>query len=178
MEILAPLFTTDLGRRAGLGALAASAFLLLTLAMHSFSTWYQDWTMTHHTVASSESSSGISSDVSQLIMKIPAQHLFGQYQMVQSEVLPVTSLQLRLVGVIKTPSDQSSKVIISEADKPGKVYQIGDGLPSGVRVSNITQDGVILDNAGRLEKLPLQRQALSFKGAPTPMPNRDETEEG
>lgn len=177
MEILAPLFTTDLGRRAGLGALAAAAFLLLTVVMHSFSTWHQDWAVSHHAVATSESASGVGNDM-QLIMKIPTEHLFGQYQMVQSEVLPVTSLQLRLVGVIKTVSDQSSKVIISEADKPGKVYQIGDGLPSGVRVSNITQDGVILDNAGRLEKLPLQRQALSFKGAPTPMPSRDETEEG
>ena len=158
MEILAPLFTTDLGRRAGFGALAAATFLLFTVVIHSFSTWHQDWAVAHNTVASSEGSSGMANDINQLIMKIPAQHLFGQYEVATSEVLPVTSLQLRLVGVIKTISDQSSKVIISEADKPGKVYQIGDGLPSGVKVYNITQDGVVLDNAGRLSAL--QRQAL------------------
>ena len=85
----------------------------------------------------------------------------------QSAILPVTSLQIRLIGVIKSTPDTFSRVIISESNQPGKIYSVGDSLPSsGVKIYAITAEGVILDNSGRLEKLPLQRTPLMFQGMP------------
>ncbi len=91
-------------------------------------------------------------------------HLFGD-----ASNLPITSLQLRLLGVIKSDSDENSKVIISEANQPGKVYSKGKMLPSGVIVYDISNEGVILKNNGRFEKLPLARSPLLFQDAPRAM---------
>jgi type II secretory pathway component PulC len=104
-------------------------------------------------------------DTMLLISKIPEAHLFGHALEENVKDLPITSLQLRLIGVIASLSDKSSRVIISEASLPGKVYQVGSHI-GPVRVSAITQNGVILEHNGRLEKLPLQRDALSFQGMP------------
>jgi hypothetical protein len=56
-----------------------------------------------------------------------------------------------------------SKAYISISGQPGKIYQIGDNLPYGVKVYDITPDTVILENDGHLEKLPLPREKLLFK---------------
>jgi hypothetical protein len=47
--------------------------------------------------------------------------------------------------------------------QPSKIYQVGDSLPYGVKVHEITHDAVILENGGHLEKLPMTREKLKFK---------------
>ena len=56
-----------------------------------------------------------------------------------------------------------SKAYISIDGQPSKIYQVGESLPSGVKVYDITPNEVVLENDGNLEKLPLPREQLKFK---------------
>ncbi len=177
-EILSPLFTTEWGRRAGLGVVIIAGFLLFITIIQSLFTWHADFILSRSATVSSAANKHNENDVGQLIAHIPDRHLFGRQGIVEKgDVLPITSLQLHLMGVIKAVPETLSRVIISEHGQPGKVYQIGDTLPSGVTIEAITKDGVILENGGRLEKLPLPRLPLNFQGMPKSLISKDRTQE-
>lgn len=163
-EIIAPLFTTEWGQRAGWAVLICAALLFTGTFFQTLYNWHDDVVIIKTHPHSAKTTLGDEA-VMQMIQQIPDQHLFGSNQ-----ALPITSLQIRLVGVIKAVPEALSHVIISEEGKPGKVYQVGDTLPSsGVKIHSITQDGVVLENDGHLEKLPLQRTPLQFQGEPKPL---------
>ncbi len=161
-EIIAPLLSTEWGRRGGLAAIAIfSLFLLITLIEMPI-TWHRDY-LSAHTPALAKTIRPGPDQTMALIMQLPNQHLFGGSEMAN---LPITSLQLHLIGIVQANPESASRVIISEAGKPGKIYQSGDSLPSGVHIKTITSDGVILENGGHMEKLPLSRPPLTFQGMP------------
>lgn len=171
-DILWPLLVTDWGRRVAWGLVIALAFILITTILGTVSAWKSDANL-------SQAQSHINifpdkEDVMDTILHIPQQHLFGEaHSQLRNTVLPVTSLQLRLEGVMMGLPEQFSRVIISRGSQSGKVYYIGDHVISGVIVHSIMQDGVVLDNHGRLEKLSLPRLALSFQGMPRSLPVED-----
>ena len=140
--------------------------LLLWLLFTTLANWRHDFVLIHPQKIESKNVL-VGDELNKLIENIPSDHIFGQSG--TGAHLPVTSLQIRLVGVIKAVPESFSRVIISEGGKPGKVYKVGDRLSSGVIINAITSDGVILDNGGRLEKLPLQRPPLLFQGKPKPL---------
>lgn len=173
-ELLAPLFTTEWGRRLAWGGAVSLSVLIIILVIISIYHWRQDTLLARAGTKPSQVTE--ITDAGQLITQIPRFHLFGYHG--GAESLPITSLQLRLVGVIKAEPEQFSRVIISEGGKPGKVYRVGDTLAGGVRINAITEDGVILENEGRFEKLPLRRNPLQFQGMPKPLlPNSNSQEE-
>lgn len=144
--------------------MAATTLLGLLLAVtliYVLTTWVQDWQLAHQTVASTvKLDSGTNA---QLIANIPNQHLFG---LSATGDMPITNLELRVTGIAREADAQSeniSKAYISIAGGPSKIYQVGDSLPDGVKINDITPDTVILENAGKLEKLPLPREKLQFK---------------
>lgn len=168
-ELLSPLLETVWGRRAGIIALVVMAGLLCISFVSMVLSWHSDMKILH---AKTNIQMHMQSDhdVGNRIRQIPTWHLFGASDVVdQSETLPITSLQLRLLGVIKAVPEGLSKVIISESGQPGKVYKMDDTLSSGVKVHAITSDGVVFENGGRLEKLLLQRSPLLFNGMPKPL---------
>ncbi|OAI47037.1 hypothetical protein AYO45_06000 [Gammaproteobacteria bacterium SCGC AG-212-F23] len=169
MELLTPLFSTEWGRRGSYAAVVLAGLLLLSALIQTVTEWYNDVGL----VFSSPKSVTLSDSLLQQVAEIPNMHLFGQYG-VENGFLPVTALQIHLVGVLKATPEEASRVIISEAGKPGRVYQVGDVLESGVRIEAITDDGVILENAGHMEKLPLQRPALLFQGKPKALLQEEE----
>ncbi len=90
-------------------------------------------------------------------------HLFG---MSATGDMPITNLELRVTGIAREADAQSenvSRAYISIAGGVSKIYQVGDSLPDGVKIYDITSDTVILENSGKLEKLPMPRQKLQFK---------------
>ena len=100
-----------------------------------------------------------------MIASIPDEHLFGKAFSKSGDV-PITNLQLRVTGIVKVQDEENgsySKAYISISGQPSKIYQVGDSLPYGVKVYAISHDTVILENGGRLEKLPLPREKLVFK---------------
>jgi type II secretory pathway component PulC len=99
------------------------------------------------------------------ITSVPNEHLFGK-MVSKTGAMPVTNLQFRVTGIVKVDTEKYeafSKAYISISGQPSKIYQIGDSLPYGVKVYDITSDAVILENEGHLEKLPLPREHPTFK---------------
>lgn len=168
-ELLAPLFQTEWGKRAGLSMIVLMGLLFLWTFVHIVITWHSDYVILRNSVTPTTQAPHAAEDVTKWVTQIPERHLFGNPLALDASALPITSLQLRLIGVIKSQPDSFSKVIISEANQPGKVYGIGDTLPAGVTVYAIGEDGVVLENGGRLEKLPLPRPPLLFNGMPKPL---------
>lgn len=104
----------------------------------------------------------------EMMTEIPQWHLFGLKE-AQSATLPITSLRLQLVGIMHAFPEGESKVLISEMGQAPKVYRLEDSLSSGVRIVGITTTGVIVENSGQREKLPLPRAKLVFQGLPKKM---------
>lgn len=164
-ELLEPLFVTYRGRQVGLGMVILSGILLFSAVVGAVHAWYGDLTIM-------QSSAGVATHVDDaanaeatLIAQIPATHLFG-LAAEDDDFLPITSLQLHLTGIIKDSADHVSKVIVSEAGQPGKVFAVGDTLTSGIKIYSINEDGIVLEHNGKLEKLPLGRQRLQFQDKP------------
>jgi general secretion pathway protein C len=151
----------QLNQRYMLGACAALGVTVAATFIYVMSAWYLDWKLAHQTAAPV-----ISSDTdanARLIASIPNLHLFG---LSATRDMPVTNLQLRVTGIAREANAQNenvSKAYISTSGQPSKIYQVGDSLPDGVKIYEITPDTVILENAGQLEKLPLPREKLKFK---------------
>lgn len=173
-EIIAPLLVTEWGRRAGIGVAISLMGLILITSVTMLLTWRSDFLISRVSAAMTATHETNSDNVAKWIAQIPEWHIFG---VAGAANLPVTSLQLHLVGVIKSIPEKFSRVIIAEGDQPGKVYRMGDVLASGVRVNEINENGVVLDNGGNLETLPLQRVPLSFEGMPKPLKNEATPEE-
>lgn len=164
-ELIAPLFTTGWGRRVAWGSMITLLGLVILCVMMMLYSWRQDYILVH-TQPKQVAKLTQTDTAGKLIAQLPDQHIFGNRAAVD---LPITSLQLRLIGVIKSEPEKFSRVIISEGGKPGKVYQVGDTLSGEVKINLITKDGVVLENGGRYEKLPLQRTPLQFQGMPKPL---------
>ncbi len=165
-EIGAPLFLTEWGRKASWCVLSLLIIMSFMSLVTAFSHWHQDYMITRaEPILIKENVAGAGDNAMQLIAQLPNEHLFGSNAIAQGAV-PITSLQLRLIGIIQSESEGASRIIISAAGQGGKVYAVGDSLPAGIRVHAIVDDGVILENGEHLEKLPLQRRHLSFQGLP------------
>ena len=96
---------------------------------------------------------------------LAGRHLFGMRLMQGAGTLPQTHLQLELTGIMgATPASESRAVISVVRGQPGQIYRVGDTLPSlGVRVHAITQEAVVLENGGHVERLMLERSPLRFE---------------
>ncbi len=142
-------------------AIAAGLSLLVVFTFcYDFSAWYFDWKLAHQVLTAKVK---IDDSSARLIASIPEQHLFG---LSDTGEMPITNLQLRVTGIARESNamgENVSKAYISIAGSPSKIYQVGDSLPDGVKINDIKPDTVILENGGRLEKLPLPREPLQFK---------------
>lgn len=145
--------------------LAAFIILVLLFILTLFYAawqWQADWRIAHQRTALSITDVK-SNESGHLIAALPAAHLFGQSI---ARAVPISHLQLQVTGIVKVPEEKSgaiSKAYISIASQPSKIYQVGDNLPYGVKVYEITTDTVILQKEDHLEKLPLPRAPLQFK---------------
>lgn len=145
-----------------LGLYGVMALVLLITVITLIQNWHNDWVLAHKTLTANKVTKANESE--DILTAIPKEHLFGES--LSGKEVPITNLELRVTGIVKTNSDQSkssSKAYISISGQPSKIYQTGDSLPYGVKVYDITSDAVILQNDGHLEKLPLPRAKLQFK---------------
>lgn len=162
MNILA--LNQQLQHRAPMLIAAILSVVVLFSTISNFKQWYSDWAFTHAATGNAQHLDA-KDETAAMISAIPTQHIFGQNIAVNGEV-PITNLELRVTGIVKTEAKNTeslSKAYISIAGKPSKIYQVGDSLPYGVKVYDISSDAIILENDGHLEKLPLPRDRLEFK---------------
>lgn len=159
-EITAPLLTTEWGQRLGF-------FLAILFGILLVSTFFTILSnILHDNTPKQNMPVVILKDQTMAFIKqIPERHLFGNAAETAS-ILPIARLPFALIGVFESTSQNSSRAMISEAGETGKLFRIGDRLASGIKIAQITSDGIIVDNNNHLEKLPLQRTPLVFHEAP------------
>jgi type II secretory pathway component PulC len=129
--------------------------------------WHHDWQLKQKIVTLPASAK--TDEWTAMISAIPNNHLFGQAVSTTSS-MPISNLQLRVTGIVKVNTEQGgifSKAYISISGQPSKIYRVGENLPYGVKVYDITPDTIILENDGHFEKLPLPRETLKFKSKST-----------
>ena len=91
-------------------------------------------------------------------------HLFGVYNAALAN-LPTASSQFALQGtVVVTNSPNESQALIASSGQPAEAYHVGDSLPGGATITHISQDNVIINQNGTLEKLALPIQTVSSEG--------------
>ncbi len=70
---------------------------------------------------------------------------------------PVTDIDLTLKGIVTRSNRSRSRALIAKGNAPEQAYQPGDKIISNVILSSVEGDHVILEIAGRPEKLYLNR---------------------
>lgn len=147
-----------------MGICIAMASLVGITFSYSIWQWHNDWVLTHQQKTAALPIIPSPSEASDIIAAIPGDHIFGK-SIAKLGQMPISNLQMRVTGIVKV-SEQSgliSKAYISISGEASKIYKVGDSLPYGVKVYDITPDAVILENDGKFEKLPLPREKLKFK---------------
>jgi type II secretory pathway component PulC len=155
------LITTKWQQKIILGAMITLFAAVCITAIYSIWQWRNDWILVHHSPISPPTLAK-SNQENDIINTLLDRHLFGKPAAPSLSNVPISSLQLSVTGIIKTNNGQS-KVSISRAGAPSKIYKIGDVVTSGVKIYDITADTIVLENDGRMEKLPMVREKLQFK---------------
>lgn len=104
------------------------------------------------------------------IRQLQSWHLFGEVGKESGPIIEKTpekivdtSLRLELEGVFVAPDPKNSSAIISESNREGVYYKVGDKLPQNATLESVHSDKVVLRRNGRLEQLtfPKESQAMS-----------------
>ena len=66
---------------------------------------------------------------------------------------PETKLNLELQGVFISQNEKASSAIVSEKNKPGELFHIGDRLPGNAVLSAVYNDHILIRRGSRTEKL-------------------------
>lgn len=146
-----PFFSSKRGEQAGLAAILV---LLLFIALPLINTWLTIRT-THRTVTPAPPLTFAS------IQNIPGWHLFGKAS--DEKNIPLTTLNLQLLGIFYQPDQSAGAVIISDAGQPGKLYKVGDNIPQGASLVKILRYSILLNNNGRVERLLLPFKKLPLQ---------------
>jgi type II secretory pathway component PulC len=104
------------------------------------------------------------------IAAVTALNLFGKVEIKPAEMdastLPVTTANLKLVGLFASSQPGASRSLISEQDKPAKSYAEGDILPGNITIFKIENDCVIVQRADQYEKLSLPGSQIGKPAKP------------
>ena len=145
-----------------LGCLFLALLSIFTLFYDGWQ-WHSDWRLIHEPLPAIPTTGKMAETIDPSL--ILDAHLFGKSLINPSDV-PISSLHLQVTGIVKIENNQAnqdSKVYLSMSGQPSKIYRIGETVSAGVKIYSIQRDAVILENNGRFEKLPLQREPLKFK---------------
>ncbi len=97
--------------------------------------------------------------------------IFGEYmpkELVDANVKP-SGLNLSLVGILFSIKNNESNAIINVSEGNSRLFSVGDAVPGGAKIKQITPDGVILEREGELESLSLPKNELTFEPLPKPL---------
>ena len=109
--------------------------------------------------------------VSEIANDAAAQNIFGKPGAKPVKVVeraqPVvgTKLNLKLIGVYTAEPAENAMAIISSNGKPEEVFRVGETITGRAVLSEVLQNEVRIDNAGREEKLLLPETVASTGGS-------------
>lgn len=96
------------------------------------------------------------------LTQLPRYHLLGEYTIIDPNALPVTALDLKLIGTFVTEPQLQSSAIISSASGGQKLYRQGDIIFGNIKIKKILNDRIILEHQDQLELLLLPQSTLEF----------------
>ena len=97
--------------------------------------------------------------------------IFGEYipkTLVDIDVKP-SGLDLSIAGVVFSSDSKKSMVMIILPGNQTQTFSVGDTLPGGAMIKQITPDGVVIKRHGELESLSLPKDDLLFESSPKPL---------
>jgi general secretion pathway protein C len=96
--------------------------------------------------------------------------LFGVYTPGLSDAeIKQSTLDLQIVGIMYSPDNQESQVIIRASGGSEQTYIIGDKLPGGAKIKRISKKGIVVLYNGSLESLSLPQNELLFDEPAKPL---------
>mgnify|MGYP001259727194 CR=1 FL=1 len=101
---------------------------------------------------------------SSLGINISELNLFGRAEAVSAPKTvdaPKTSLNLELRGVFNSDNPDDSAAVVSQKNKEGELYYIGDRLPGNATLDSVQDDHILIKRGSRLEKLVFSEQIFS-----------------
>ncbi len=98
-------------------------------------------------------------------------HLFGEYLPKELSDLNIkrSMLDLQVVGILFATRMRDSNVIIRAENGQEATYHVGDTLPGGAIIKQISAGGIVVKHNGQLESLTLPKSELIFQPPPKPM---------
>ncbi len=78
-------------------------------------------------------------------------------------------LNLKVVGIMLAKPEKDSQVILHTAGGRDQTFRVGDTLPGGVIIKQITPDGVFVERKGELESLSFPKNELIFEAPAKPL---------
>jgi len=107
--------------------------------------------------------------------RIAGWHLFGKAEATAVArpapiEAPETRLRLTLRGLIASDDPDQARAIIAQAGGEERSYRVGDEITSGVTLSEIYPDRVILERNGRYETLRLPRERVASPARQASLP--------
>lgn len=95
------------------------------------------------------------------------QHIFGlagvkpKKTIEREPVVPVTNLNLSLLGIYSAQPADKALAIISANGKPEEVFRVGETIIGGASLAEVLQTEVVINNGGRKEVLKLPEKVAS-----------------
>jgi len=109
--------------------------------------------------------------VSEIANDAAAQNIFGEpgakpKAPVDNKPQPVvdTKLNLKLVGVYTAEPKENAMAILISDNKPEEVFRVGETITGRAVLIEVLQNEVLIDNAGRTEKVKLPEKVASSGG--------------
>ena len=98
-------------------------------------------------------------------------NLFGTYipKNINDLEVKLSSLNIKIVGILFANDDKFSQVIISSSDKKDQILGVGDRLSNGALIKKITKDGILIEWKGALERINLVKDVLIFDAPIKPL---------
>ena len=78
-------------------------------------------------------------------------------------------LNLKVVGIMLAKPEKDSQVILHTAGGRDQTFRVGDTLPGGVIIKQITADAVFVERKGELASLSFPKNELIFDAPAKPL---------
>lgn len=135
------------------------AVLIILQAFAIYNAWQDAYSELNSLISRKTKQSAVPGPVK--LNTILQANLFGKYIAPQTlDKLKSTTLNIKLVGlVVNKEAAKSSAIIV--VDGVQKTYRVGDTIMDGAKISEITNDYVVLEQNGQQELLKYPHQDLS-----------------
>lgn len=95
--------------------------------------------------------------------------LFGVYLPEGDREIKLSSLNIKVVGVVFSNNPENSHVLVELADNEHKIYKVGDVLPGDAQIKKITNNGLVIWYNNRLERINLPLDELEYNPQESPL---------